>query len=106
MTAFLDEHYSAIPQQCKSFFEKRDRYEKISKELEPYLQRCKCGGEFARAAKPRCPSCNSYLSAKYATKFIEANAEGTKKGWRWARSWNGLYAIVIENKKVDNNWKT
>ncbi len=105
MTAFLHEYYSAIPEQCKAFFKKKDRYEKISKEFESFLEHCECGGEFTKASKPRCPTCNSYLSAKYATKYIEANAEGTKKGWHWQKSWNGLYAIVIENNKVENNWK-
>ena len=105
MTTFLHEYYSAIPQQCKTFFKKKGRYERISKELEPFLEHCQCGGKFTRAAKPRCPNCNSILTARYATKYIEANAEGTKKGWRWQMSWNGLYAIVIENKKVENNWK-
>lgn len=104
MIAFLNEYYSDIPRKCKPFFEKKYRYEKISKELESFLLSCVCGGKFTRAAKPRCPHCNTSLSARYARKYIEANAEGTKKGWRWQMSWNGLYAIVVENKKVENNW--
>lgn len=25
-------------------------------------------------------------------------------GWRWQRRWSGLYCVVIENKKVENNF--
>lgn len=32
-------------------------------------------------------------SAEKATAWIEANAPGTKKGWRWQRNWIGTYAI-------------
>ncbi len=105
MTAFLHEHYLCIPQECKTFFKKKSRYDKISKELEPFLLSCDCGGRFTRIAKPKCPQCNSYLSTRHAKKYIEANSKGAKKGWHWQMSWNGLYAIVVENRKVENNWK-
>jgi len=40
------------------------------------------------------------LSAVTATSYIESNAPGTKKGWRWQRNWSGLYGIVIEGRRV------
>ena len=66
---------------------------------------CGCGGAFSGSASPRCPRCRRPLDAEKATKWIEANAPGAKKGWRWQRSWAGLYCIVIEGRKVDDNWK-
>ena len=77
----------------------------ISKDIEPLLRPCKCGGHFTRNATPRCPHCSAELSAIKATEFIEANAEGTKVGWRWQRSWVGLYCLVIENNLVEEQWK-
>jgi hypothetical protein len=45
------------------------------------------------------------LSAELATTYIEHNAPGTKKGWRWQRNWSGVYGIVIEDKRIDNNFR-
>jgi len=72
--------------------------------LEPYVQPCECGGRFKRGASPRCPHCHQPLSADSATSYIESNAPGTKKGWRWQRNWSGLYGIVIDNKQVEDNF--
>jgi hypothetical protein len=44
------------------------------------------------------------LSAEVATGYIEKNAPGTSKGWRWQRDWQGTYCIVIEGRRIDNNW--
>jgi hypothetical protein len=71
--------------------------------MESYLQPCECGGRFKKGAAP--PHCNHALSAKVATAYIEANASGAKKGWKWQRNWSDVYCIVIENKRVANNFE-
>jgi len=71
---------------------------------EPYLSPCECGGAFKKGASPRCPYCNQPLSADEATAYIESNAPGTKKGWRWQRNWQTTYCIVIENRLVNDNF--
>jgi hypothetical protein len=73
--------------------------------MEPYLQPCECGGSFRRGSSPRCPICKQQLSAEVAASYIEANAPGTQRGWRWQRNWSGLYCIVIEEKRVDDNFR-
>jgi hypothetical protein len=65
---------------------------------------CACGGHFRGSAAPRCPHCKSEISAVASTAYIERNAAGTAKGWRWQRSWQGLYAIIIENRLVKDPW--
>jgi hypothetical protein len=77
----------------------------ISAELEPMLQPCECGGRFRGNSSPRCPACRKLLSADIATEWIEENAPGTAKGWRWQRNWIGMYAISIESNFVKDNWK-
>jgi hypothetical protein len=72
---------------------------------ESLLQPCSCGGRFRGSASPRCPSCRHELSAVHAGEWIERNAPGTKGGWRWQRSWQGLYAIVISDRVVNDNWQ-
>jgi len=64
------------------------------------LKACPCGGRFSNSASPRCPSCNHELSAERATEYIERNAPGTDRGWRWQRSWSGTYCIAIEGRVV------
>ena len=76
----------------------------IPKEAEPRVAPCPCGGHFRSDASPRCPSCREPLSAEAATSFLEANAPGTNEGWRWQRSWQGLYCIVVERPPVENSW--
>ena len=73
--------------------------------MEPYVQPCECGGTFRRRSAPRCPHCAKPLSPEFATSYLEANAPGTKKGWRWQRNWSGVYCIVIEDRRVDNNFR-
>jgi hypothetical protein len=77
----------------------------IKLEDEGLLLPCECGGAFKSGAYPRCPLCRQLLSAELAKHWIEANAPGTGKGWRWQCAWTGLYAIVIDNKLVRDNWK-
>ena len=97
----------------------------ILPEVEPAILPCECGGRFKGGAEPRCPACHRILSAIEAAEWIEANAPGTKKGWRWQRMWTGpvappptseqgslriptysdyLYAIIIEGNSVLDNW--
>jgi hypothetical protein len=80
-------------------------HEEMCSAMEPYLRPCDCGGRFRRGAAPRCPRCGESLSAKSATAYIENNASGTEKGWRWQKSWSKLYCIVIENKMIENNFR-
>jgi hypothetical protein len=77
----------------------------IAPEIEPYLVSCQCGGSFRAGASPRCPHCRQPLSAVRAADYIEPQAEGTKKGWRWQRTWTGLYCIIIEDRVVHDVWK-
>jgi hypothetical protein len=100
MTALLSGWYENIPETTDIKF-----HQVIAENVEPFLKDCKCGGKFRKNASPRCPHCNSELSAIEATKYIEQNALGTKQGWRWQQNWQGLYCIIIENKCVTDNWK-
>lgn len=72
--------------------------------MESHLNACQCGGSFRKGAAPRCPHCNQRLSPEFASTYIEANAEGTQKGWRWQKSWDGLYCIVVEGRFVEDNF--
>lgn len=75
-------------------------------ELERLLKPCRCGGTFRADANPRCPHCEQPLSAIQAKGYIEANAPGAKKGWKWQNNWTGLYAIVVDNNVVHDWWNT
>jgi hypothetical protein len=81
-------------------------HQEICCKMEKYVQACECGGTFKRGAKPRCSHCHQPLSAELATSYIEKNAPGTAKGWRWQQNWSGTYCIVIENQLVENNFLT
>jgi hypothetical protein len=76
----------------------------ITLEMETHLQACGCGGRFAKGNSPRCPKCKSPLSAEGAAEYLERQAPGTKKGWRWQRNWSGIYCAVIDGKKVIDNF--
>jgi hypothetical protein len=78
--------------------------QEICSAMEPLLKSCECGGRFKKGSAPRCPHCTERLSADSAASYVEANAPGTKKGWRWQRNWRGLYCMVVEGKRIDNNW--
>lgn len=77
----------------------------IARSVEPHLLPCACGGAFRGDASPRCPHCREALSAVAATAYIEADAPGTKKGWKWQQSWDGIYCIDIERQSVRDNWR-
>jgi hypothetical protein len=78
---------------------------KISQDVEPFLKPCPCGGSFRADAGPRCPHCHRTISPIFATTYIEKNAAGTAKGWRWQKNWDDVYSIVIENLLVKDWWK-
>jgi hypothetical protein len=98
-TAFFDT-YRAGPQGVRP-----EPYRKIHRDVESYLRPCACGGQFTARASPRCPRCREELSAVAAAAWIEGNAPGTAKGWRWQMNWDDLYCIVVESRSVDNPWK-
>jgi len=77
----------------------------ISAEIENLLSPCPCGGRFRGSAPARCPSCRKALSAQLAASWIEGNAPGTARGWRWQRSWAGLYALIVGEQVVFDPWK-
>src|SRR5262249_5163152 len=78
----------------------------ICADMEPHLEGCSCGGRFLKGSSPRCPQCKERLSADKATEYIEDQAPGTKKGWRWQRSWSGIYGVIINELRVADNFKT
>jgi hypothetical protein len=80
--------------------------EEIALELERLLAHCRCGGQFRKGASPRCPHCTRPLSPNAAASFIERNATGAEKGWRWQRSWSGTYCIVIEENSIQDALKS
>jgi hypothetical protein len=100
MTALLSGWYDKIPEGVLLRI-----HGPIETEMESCLQACPCGGSFRRDASPRCPHCNVPLSAELATRYIEKDAPGAKRGWRWQRHWLGMYAIVIEGRVVNDNWR-
>ena len=73
-------------------------------EVVPFIRPCECGGVFLPKSSPRCPHCKQALSSAAATTWIEANASGSKMGWGWQQNWDGIYAIVIENAAVFENY--
>jgi uncharacterized paraquat-inducible protein A len=77
----------------------------VNPEAEALLLPCTCGGTFRANASPRCPHCGSALSAELARSYIEADAPGTAKGWRWQGSWAGMYSIIVEGRWVKDNWR-
>src|SRR5947209_8751342 len=80
-------------------------YGRITPEVEPYLIACPSRGAFRAAAGARCPHCNEPLDAVRAADYIEAHAAGTAKGWRWQRSWTGIYCIVLDERVVTDACK-
>ena len=74
--------------------------------IEPLLKNCECGGHFRADASPRCPHCRKALSASYATRYIEGNAEKTVRScWPWVKNWRGLYCMIIEDDRVSDIFK-
>jgi hypothetical protein len=96
----LSGRYKGIPDQAHLQIHKC-----ISKDVEPFLKSCTCGGTFRADGGPRCPHCRQSLSPIIAKKYIEANAPGTKKGWQWQDNWSDIYSVIIDGKSVTNWWK-
>src|SRR5271166_2657291 len=89
-TAMLSGYHLGIPAA-----EKLAIHGPVNVEAEELLTPCSCGGSFRATASPRCPHCKSALSADVARAYIEANAPGTKRGWKWQGSWSGLYCLIV-----------
>lgn len=100
-TCFLEEYFKEIPEKCKWFFDTAQRYEKISERLEPYLEKCSCGGNFRRNAVPRCPQCRQKLDPLEVNKHVKSDEK-----YKWQNDWTGIYAMIIKDNKVYNNWKS
>ena len=98
-TALLSAWYEAIPAGVGF-----KGHRPIGPTVEVALRPCPCGGTFSGTASPRCPRCRHELDALSAATYLEANAPGTAKGWRWQRNWVGIYCIVIEDRFVKDNW--
>jgi len=79
-------------------------HQRISPDVEHLLKPCPCGGAFRASADPKCPTCARPLSAVKATAYIEKNAPGTVKGWRWDQSWSGVYSIALNENIVEDWW--
>ncbi|MBI2385007.1 MAG: hypothetical protein HYV14_03225 [Elusimicrobia bacterium] len=92
--------HSEVPRDLK-----KNEYGPVTDDMEGRLAPCRCGGKFRASASPRCPDCSKELSPERAAEWIERNAPGTAKGWRWQRSWQGTYALLIDEKLVCDNWQ-
>jgi len=100
MVAYLSAWYPGAP--GRPTF---DSFGHATAQMTQLLKPCPCGGSFTATAVPRCPHCQHQLSASAATSWIEANAPGPAKRWRWERSWDGIYCLVIEQRLVKDNWR-
>jgi hypothetical protein len=80
-------------------------HKRIAKDVEPFLKPCPCGGTFRADVSPKCPHCHQSLSPVVAKAYLEANAAGTSKGWRWQENWSDIYSIIIDTKCVTDWWK-
>lgn len=77
-------------------------FKQNGKEVESRLLPCPCGVHFAADAEPRCPGSSHTLSPTKAASWIELNAPGAAKGWRWQGNWSDAYCIIINQAKVNN----
>lgn len=86
MTCVLNDASPKIPRECR-YFERQsaDIYRIIDKNVEKFLQTCKCGGNFRHDALPRCPHCKAEL-----TQFKDMQ----------------FRTVVISNNRVDDCWIT
>ena len=79
-------------------------HQRITSDIEVLLKPCPCGGVFRASADPKCPHCTKSLSDAKATVYIERDAPGTAKGWRWQQSWSGIYSIILNDQLVNDWW--
>lgn len=101
-TAFFDNY--KFPNELKIFLRYSNSNYVIPKHLEPFIEKCNCGGNFKHDASPRCSNCHRILSPIEANKYIKSD-QPDKTGWHWQNNWTGTYAIVIEDNKIWDNWK-
>ena len=99
ITGFIDGWRTDIPESAEL-----KAHGKITEKTQSLLAPCKCGGTFRCDSSPRCPNCQSVLSATAAAQWIEEQSPGTEKGWRWQNSWEGLYAIVVNDRAEELRW--
>ena len=81
-----------------------DRLTPLPPQLEALLAPCACGGRFRGIAPARCPMCRNALSPDLAATWLEAQAPGARRGWRWQRSWAGLYALIVGERVLFDPW--
>jgi len=100
MTALLNAYSKRRPADVKW------THAEIAPEMEEHLRSCECGGRFVKGNSPRCPHCKQVLSADKATGYIEEQSPGTVGGWRWQGNWHELYCIIINDRRVEDNFKS
>lgn len=100
MTAQFNVYSKSVPKG-----QKLDIGAPIPSVLEEFVSKCTCGGRFRGGAGPRCIHCHEVLDAHKSASFIEHNAPGAAKGWRWQRNWTGSDAIIIEDRCIEDPWK-
>jgi hypothetical protein len=76
----------------------------IGADLEAFIRPCGCGERFSGTASPRCSRCRVALDAGDSAEVFERDAPGTAKGWRWQRTWAGLYAVIVDDRVVQDPW--
>lgn len=101
ITAILNLYFSKSSQ----FSPGKMIHGRIPPEIGQHLLSCSCGGQFVSAAMPRCPHtaikhCRQLRLPLGSTRTLPAQ----RGGWRWQRSWAGLYCIVIEHSLVQDNF--
>lgn len=101
-TAFFDDY--KLPKDLRGSLQYSAVNYVIPERLESFIERCDCGGQFRHNASPRCPYCKEKLSSIEANKYIKSDSP-EKSGWHWQNNWTGIYAIIIEGNKINDNWK-
>lgn len=77
-----------------------ERHGMISSCIEAALAPCGCGGRFLSGSAPRCPACRETLDPDQASAYIDPAVQPVAAGWKWQKSWQGLYCIVVEKRTV------
>lgn len=99
LVAFFDRFSDDIPSDVVI-----DNHHSLPPNAEDLVAQCECGGRFRSDSAPRCPICKSKLSAEIARQYIEDNAPGTKRGFRWQCNWTGMYTMLVNNHFVEGRW--
>jgi hypothetical protein len=77
----------------------------IPVEMETHLSPCACGGKFTKGSAPRCRHCRQPIDPIDAAAYIEEHLQGARTGWRWQRNWHGLYCVILEGRRVEDNFR-